>query len=283
MVNTRHNKQGENNNSSSNKHNESKDSNSDKKNTSKRAREEEEVDLPIHNNINASRFLINATRANAMELARDYYPGLIHYLDDRMLEKCKLDYQAISRLDARHRFTEQTENNLLSLILVPPFAGSGSLHKELSRLVRMNDAAPFDGLNDRCIEIRKEKLKTMNELLREVDLFVDTCVGVNEKKTFAQHKLEHRNRMMCNLDKRKVQPIKCHVTSCPSIVPGEKRINTGSMFCVSCTTIYRCGEAYNGICSSKHCHSVHTLIENVKTVIAAKVVSNDEDSGIDDL
>jgi len=49
-----------------------------------------------------------------MDLARGHYPRLTQYFDDEMLQKCKINYEAVNRLDARHRFTEQTESNLLS-------------------------------------------------------------------------------------------------------------------------------------------------------------------------
>jgi len=49
-----------------------------------------------------------------MDLARGHYPRLTQYFDDEMLQKCKINYEAVNRLDARHRFIEQTESNLLS-------------------------------------------------------------------------------------------------------------------------------------------------------------------------
>lgn len=87
--------------------------------------------------------------------------------------------------------------------------------------------------------------------------------------------------MTCNRSVKKVQPIKCHVGSCPYIEEGIKK-NKGSMFCVSCTNVFKCGEANNGICNTTHCYMVHYITENIKTV-TKDGSDNEEEVDVDDL
>ena len=240
---------------------------------------------PIGSNALASRFLIDATRGNVKALARQHFPDLINYCNKDMVNLFRLDFNAMIWLDNRGDGADQTQNNMIALLCVPVFRGSGALHREIRNLIDSVEEGqtPLSGLNDRCIQIRKQTLRQLNELLGNIGLFMDTCIDVNDRKTFAQHKLLPRRLMMSNRNERKVQAVKCHIASCPHNAAGVVRVNRGENFCVSCTNVFQCGEAYNGICSTVHCYMIHYLTENINTVIGAYIGGNEEEIDVDEL
>ena len=63
---------------------------------------------PIGTNAQACQFLINATRGNVKELAKNHYPGLIHYCDKLMVNLFQLNFDAMIWLDNRGDAADHT-------------------------------------------------------------------------------------------------------------------------------------------------------------------------------